>query len=66
MVIQEDTGTYWPSSNKRKIGYVDEVSFGRKENTIERTPPAFVNTAIKLEEVIVNVTSDSLIINVSI
>ena len=42
-----------------KYGFIDEVSFGSRENTIERIPPAFYNTATRLESIFVNVTSDS-------
>ena len=42
-----------------KFGFIDEASFGSKENTIERIPPAFYNTATRLESLAINVTSDS-------
>jgi len=44
-------------SNLRKDGFLDEVSFGSKANTIERIAPAFANSASNMEEVIVNSTA---------
>ena len=44
-----------------KHGFIDEVSFGSKENTIERIQPAFYNTATRLESIAVNITSDSTV-----
>ena len=44
-------------TNTRKDGFLDELSFGSKENTIERIAPAFASSAGRMEEVIVNSTS---------
>ena len=44
-----------------KYGFIDEVSFGSKENTIERIPPAFYNSATRLESIFVNATSESTV-----
>ena len=46
------------TNNARKEGWLDELTFGRKENTIERIAPAFVNTGIKMEDINVTATAD--------
>ena len=40
-----------------KTAFVDEVSFGAKENTIERTRPASVSSHTRLESISINATS---------
>ena len=41
------------TNNGRKEGWLDEISFGRRENIIERVAPAFPKTAMKMNEITV-------------